>query len=229
MTEDADEYSTGFQPEFGAALRAGSAGLADRTTTVSAATVRARGDRLRRRRAAVTASLAVALLAACGGGILAVAPHSDRTVANGPLAVPSETASGPAPTNPASTRSAVPDKTCQSLVVPAEVKEAVTDAYRRSQPGLVHITPVKGTFYYGRCAGTYYAGSSFTPAPGAGEDELVQLQDYGAAEKYFTKARNGTWTYVNSDGLPRSTRGCAAIPQIPHALAASWGDCLNRP
>jgi hypothetical protein len=230
MTEDTEDLSTCFGADFGAALRAGSASLADRTAAVSAATVRARGDRLRRRRtAAVTVSLAVALLAACGGGMLAVTRHSGQTVAAGPLAASSKTASGSAPTSPASTRSAVPDRTCQSLVVPAEVKEAVTDAYRRSQPGLVHITPVKGSFYYGRCASTYYAASSFTPTPAANEGEQVQLQDYGAAEKYFTKARNGPWTYVNSDGLPRSTRGCAAIPQIPRALTASWADCLNRP
>jgi hypothetical protein len=114
-------------------------------------------------------------------------------------------------------------------VVAQDVKDAVTQAYRRSQPGLVHITPVKGTFYYGRCDGVFYAGASFTPTAGATENELVQLQDEGGAEKYFTKNRDGAWTFVAGDGLPRDPRGCAALPGIPARLAALWGDCLARP
>lgn len=98
-------------------------------------------------------------------------------------------------------------------MVPQEVKDAVIQAYRRSQPGLEHITAVKGTFYYGECDGVFYAGASFT----------------GGAEKCFSKAQDRAWTYVASDGFPRSPRGCAAIPEIPARLAPLWGDCLARP
>jgi hypothetical protein len=228
MTEDTEDFGTRFAAAFDAAVRSGSAHLAARTTPVPAVAVRARGDRLRRRRtAAVTASLSVAVLAALGGA-LAVTHPSNRTVAAGPLPTTTRTAGGPAHSSPAGTRPSVPDRTCKSLVVSAAVKAAVTDAYRRSQPGLDHITPVKGSFYYGRCGGTYYAASSFMPTPAADEGEQVQLQDDGAAEKYFTKPPNGPWTYVDSDGLPRSPRGCAAIPQIPRDLAALWADCFNR-
>lgn len=173
------------------------------------------------------ASWSVAVLVALGGA-LGVTHQSDQTVAAGPLPATTRTADGPEHSNSAGARSAVPDRSCQSLVVPAAVKAAVTDAYRRSQPGLIHITPVKGSFYYGRCGATYYAASSFMPTPAANEGEQVQLQDDGAAEKYFTKPPNRPWTYVNTDGLPRSPRGCAAIPQIPRALVDLWADCFNR-
>jgi hypothetical protein len=88
---------------------------------------------------------------------------------------------------------------------------------------------VKGTFYYGQCDGVFYAGTAFTATADATENELVQLQDQGAAEKYFSKARAGAWTYVASDGFPRSPRGCAAIAAIPAQLSPLWGDCLARP
>jgi hypothetical protein len=88
---------------------------------------------------------------------------------------------------------------------------------------------VKGTFYYGQCDGVLYAGASFTATADATENELVRLQDEGGAEKYFTKAADSAWTYVAGDGLPRSPRGCAAVPEIPARLAQLWGDCLARP
>ncbi|MGW5658793.1 hypothetical protein ACWEWG_01635 [Streptomyces sp. NPDC003758] len=226
--------------DFEAILKDGSEELARRTSPRPAAAVRARGDDLRRRHRATTAALTVALVAAVGGGAYAVTGTSRQ--ASPPEAVvspatPDGLTSPPAmSTNPSS---ATPDpatapvrppsSSCRSLVVPEQVKDAVTVAYRRSQPGLVHIAPAKGTFYYGACGDVFYAGASFTPTAGAAENELVQLQDDGAAEKYFTKAPGGDWNYAASDGLPRSPRGCGAIPQIPAPLAELWGDCLARP
>ncbi|POX47184.1 hypothetical protein [Streptomyces sp. Ru72] len=226
--------------DFEAILKDGSEELARGTSPRPAAAVRARGDALRRRHRATTAALTVALVAAVGGGAFAVAGTSRQ--ASPPEAVVSP-ATQNAPTSPPATApktpSATPDpatapvrppsSSCRSLVVPDQVKDAVTAAYRRSQPGLVHIAPVKGRFYYGACGNVFYAGASFTPTAGAAENEMVQLQDDGAAEKYFTKAPDGDWTYASSDGFPRSPRGCAAVSEIPAALAALWGDCLSRP
>jgi hypothetical protein len=230
--------------DFEAILQAGSQELATRTSAQPAAMVRARGDVLRRRHRMATAALAVALVAAVGGGAFAVTGHSPQAPSPeavvSPTTPPASTApptvtpktptaepDGPAATPPSSP----PSPACRSLVVPQEVKDAVTLAYRRSQPGLVHIAPVKGTFYYGQCGGVLYAGTSFTPTADATDNELVQLQDDGGAEKYFTKDKTtgSTWTFVDSDGLPRDPRGCAAIPKIPARLASLWGDCLARP
>ncbi|TLS44390.1 hypothetical protein FE633_20430 [Streptomyces montanus] len=228
--------------DFEAILQGGSEELAARTSALPAAMVRERGDELRRRHRMATAALAVALVAAVGGGAFAVTGHSRQ--APPPEAVvspttpatftapptvtpkpPSAAPDGPAATSPSSP----PSPPCRSLVVPQGVKDAVTLAYRRSQPGLVHIAPVKGTFYYGECDGVFYAGTSFTPTADATENELVQLQDEGGAEKYFTKAKGSAWTFVAGDGLPRDPGGCAAIREIPARLAALWGDCLARP
>jgi hypothetical protein len=226
--------------DFEAILQAGSEELAARTSARPAAMVRTRGDELRRRHRMATAALAVALVAAVGGGAFAVTGHSRQAA---PEAVVSPTTPAPStdqPTGTPKTPSAAPDNSaatppsnpsplCRSLVVPQEVKNAVTQAYQRSQPELVHIAPVRGTFYYGECGGVLYAGTSFTPTADATENELVQLQDEGGAEKYFTKAKGSPWTYVASDGFPRDPRGCAAIHEIPARLAALWGDCLVRP
>ena len=212
--------------DFEAILKAGSEELAARTGTPPVAAVRSRGDELRRRHRMATAALAVALVAAVGGGALAVTGASRQASPPEGVVSPAVPVTSTAPpTEPPSSTS----PSCSSLVVPKEVKAAVTQAYRRSQPGLVHITPVKGTFYYGRCGGVLYAGAAFTATSGATENELVQLQDEGAAEKYFTKAQAGAWTYAASDGFPRSPRGCAAIAAIPARLSALWGDCLARP
>ncbi|MFI5676347.1 hypothetical protein [Streptomyces cellulosae] len=229
--------------DFEAILQAGSQELATRTGARPAAMVRARGDVLRRRHRMATAALAVALVAAVGGGAFAVTGRSSHDslpeAVVSPTTAPTSTAPPTVtPTNPAGKPdgSAAPppspsSSACRSLVVPQEVKDAVTLAYRRSQPGLVHFAPVKGTFYYGQCDGVFYAGTSFTPTADATENELVQLQDAGGAEKYFTKAEaeGSAWTFVDGDGLPRDPRGCAAIPEIPARLAALWGDCLGRP
>ncbi|MGW3633570.1 hypothetical protein ACWD7F_26005 [Streptomyces sp. NPDC005122] len=205
--------------DFEAVLRRGSEELAARTSARPAAVVRARGDELRRRHRLAVAALTVALVASVAGGTFAVTAHSRR--ASPPAAVVTPATPAPTPSTSASP--------CRSLVVPQEVKDAVTLAYRKAQPGLTHFAPVKGTFYYGECDGVFYAGTSFTPTAGATEGELVQLQDAGGAEKYFTKAEEGAWTFVASDGLPRDPRGCAARHEIPARLAELWGNCLARP
>ncbi|WP_051865858.1 hypothetical protein [Streptomyces griseus] len=229
--------------EFEAVLRGGSEELAARTTARPVAAVRARGDKLRRRHRMATATLAVALVAAVGGGAVAITgPSRQGSPSEGavdlatpptstapPTVTPGSPSAAPYATNAPSPPSSNPSLSCRSLVVPQEVKDAVTQAYRRSQPTLVHIAPVKGTFYYGQCDGAFYAGATFTATAGATENELVQLQDEGATEKYFTKAQDSAWTYVAGDGFPRDPRGCAAIPEIPAQLAGLWDDCLARP
>ncbi|MEU0029780.1 hypothetical protein [Streptomyces sp. NPDC006335] len=226
--------------DFEAILQAGSEEFAARTSARPAAMVRTRGDELRRRHRTATAALAVALVAAVGGGAIAVTGHSRQAAPEAVVSPttpatstdqPAMTSRTPstAPDNSAATHPSNPSPPCRSLVVPQEVKDAVTQAYLRSQPELVHIAPVRGTFYYGECDGVFYAGTSFTPTADATENELVQLQDEGGAEKYFTRAKGSAWTYVAGDGFPRDPQGCAAIPQIPARLAALWGDCLVRP
>ncbi|MFR0357498.1 hypothetical protein [Streptomyces sediminimaris] len=231
MTEDFEtRFKTG-DAEFGA-----------RITPPPAQTVRARGDRLLRRRRIATTMAAVAVVAAVAGGALSVVGPS-RGTAPPASATTSGTTADPAPapsptrgvtgapptaatsTHPGTTHSATTAASCRSLVVPQSVKDAVTQAYRRSQQGLTHIAPVKGTFYYGSCGDTAYAATRFDPTAGATLPEQVQLQDEGGQEKYFTKTAKGQWTYVATDGFPRDPRGCAAIPQIPSDLARAWADC----
>lgn len=202
--------------DFETILKTGSADFATQLTPRSAPAVRARGEQLLRRRRTATTALAVALMAAVAGGAFAATGLSRHSAS--PAAVATQHTASAAP----STASA---GSCRSLVVPQAVKDAVTEAYRQSQTGLVHIAPVKGTFYYGTCDGTTYASTRFTPTSGATLGEQVQLQDEGSAAKYFTKTPNRAWTYVATDGFPRSPRGCAAIPQIPASLAALWADC----
>lgn len=122
------------------------------------------------------------------------------------------------------TASGTPDATCRSRAVPAATKGAVTDAFR-ANAGLTHVAPAPGTFYYGTCGTTAYAASRFQPTSGATLGEQVQLQDEGSAMKYFRLAQGGTWRLVASDGFPRDARGCAAVAQIPKAMAAAWSDC----
>ncbi|MFF4900897.1 hypothetical protein [Streptomyces sp. NPDC001068] len=119
---------------------------------------------------------------------------------------------------------------CRSLTVSPAVKAEVTAAYgRQSRPQLVHIRPRTSTFFYGDCDGTTYAAAMFVPTAGATEAEQVAGQDEGAAMKYFTRAGNGSWTLIASDGLPRDPRGCAAIRQIPPRLATLWAGCRAIP
>lgn len=205
--------------DFEAVLRRGSEEVAARTSARPAAAVRARGDDLRRRRRSAVTALAVVLVASVAGGTFALTNPSRKDSPPGVVGTPTAPVSTPSATAPR----------CRSLIVPPEVKEAVTAAYRRAQPGLTHFVPVKGTFYYGECGGVFHAGTSFTPTADATEGEQVQLQDAGGAEKYFTKSGGGVWTFVASDGFPRDARGCAAIPEIPARLAELWDNCLARP
>ncbi|MPY37457.1 hypothetical protein FNH09_41500 [Streptomyces adustus] len=167
------------------------------------------------------------------------APQASATTATAsgaPAAgAPSDSA---APTAPAvsapkqSTAPAVPAKAtapafagCRNLAVSAEVKSAVTTAYRRTVPVLVHVAPVPGQFFYGQCGSVRYAATRFQPTAGATEAELVNLQDEGTATKYFRAAAGGGWVYVATDGFPRSAHGCGDIPEIPNALAKAWHNC----
>lgn len=116
---------------------------------------------------------------------------------------------------------------CRSLTASNAVQLAVAAAYKRvAQPSLTHIAP-KGTIYYGVCGGTAYAAARFQPTSGATQQELIALQDGGAATKYFTEPTGKAWRYVASDGFPRNPRGCAVITQIPAQLATAWANCLE--
>jgi hypothetical protein len=110
------------------------------------------------------------------------------------------------------------------LVVPASVKAAITRVYgARSVPRLVHIAPVPGTFYYGRCGSVYYAATRFEPTHGATEKEDIAMQDDGAQMQYFSRAAAGGWRHIaHGDEAPR---GCSVIRQIPAQLAQLWDDC----
>ncbi|MFC8434253.1 hypothetical protein [Streptomyces sp. NPDC057253] len=106
------------------------------------------------------------------------------------------------------------------------MKADVTTAYgKQAQPPLRHITPVKGTFYYGSCGGTFYAATRFQLTPGSTEAEQVALQDDGAATKYFIERPGTTWTFLTSDTFPASPQGCAAIPELPPHLTPLWNNC----
>ncbi|MFF3373285.1 hypothetical protein ACFYXF_10060 [Streptomyces sp. NPDC002680] len=192
-----------------------------------------------------TAAAALALLTSCtqsGSTANSSPPNPAQTpspsaAASAPASAPTDTSAGaPAGTSPGTsaghTTAGSPPKPdgCRSLLVPPTVKTDVTAAYgKQAQPPLTHIAPVKGTFYYGSCDGTLYAGTRFQLTPGATKAEQVALQDDGAAMKYFTDTPNTGWSYVASDGFPADPQGCAAITQIPASLAALWNDCRSTP
>ncbi|NEB05974.1 hypothetical protein [Streptomyces sp. SID13726] len=155
---------------------------------------------------------ALALLTSC------TALNAAQTPSSSASASPGHTTAG-APVRPAA---------CRSLPVSPTTKSNVTAAYRtEAQPPLTHITPVKGTFYYGSCDGTFYAGTRFQLTPGSTPAEQVALQDDGAAMKYFVERPGSAWSYLASDGFPADPQGCAAIPQIPARLAVLWDDCRS--
>ncbi|MFE2540874.1 hypothetical protein [Actinacidiphila glaucinigra] len=114
---------------------------------------------------------------------------------------------------------------CRNLAAGGEAKAAVTRAYQRGFPRLVHIAPAPGRFFYGQCGTVRYAAAQFQPTQGATEGELVNLQDEGSAMKYFRASSGGDWSYVATDGFPASEGGCRAIAQIPRALATAWRNC----
>ncbi|MGW2820112.1 hypothetical protein ACWC24_03795 [Streptomyces sp. NPDC001443] len=185
------------------------------------------------------------LLTACQGGSdssasSSSAPHASATkaTASGAPAAGAPSGSAAASTAPAastaepSTAAAVPAKVtapaftgCRNLAVSAEVKSAVTAAYRRTVPVLTHLEPVPGQFFYGQCGSVRYAATRFRPTAGATDAELVNLQDEGSATKYFRAAAGGGWAYLATDGFPRSAHGCGDIPEIPKALAKAWHNC----
>lgn len=185
-------------------------------------------------------AVAVALLTSCTpstGTTHGSAPSPAQTASSSPQ-TPTEPVgsagangsggSGSSAASPGPTTAGAPARTdaCRSLPVPATVKADVTAAYgEQAQPRLSHITPVKGTFYYGSCDGTFYAGTRFQLTPGSTEAEQVALQDDGAVMKYFTARPATGWTYLASDPFPSSPKGCAAIPEIPPHLSALWNDC----
>ena len=212
---------------FERALRAVSEHAAAQAATVPAASVRARGDRLRVRRRAATAALSVVLFAGLGGAALTVrltAPAPAPPAGPGPASHTASTA--PVPTSSTTVPSPGADQgRCRSVTVTRQIKDAVTRAYLRAQPDLAHIAPEKGRFFYGVCGRTAYAATSFRPTAAATDQELVSLQDEGGAAKYFRRKPGGGWVYVATDGAPRSARGCAAVRQIPPGLAEAWNDC----
>ncbi|MEU6228316.1 hypothetical protein [Streptomyces sp. NPDC047042] len=173
-----------------------------------------------------TVAAAVALLTSC-------TPNSGPVTSGGPVtsSSPSNAVRSPSPLAGPTTAGA-PARTggCRSLLVPPAVKASVTAAYRsHAQPPLTHIAPVKGTFYYGSCDGTRYAGTRFQLTPGSTYAEQVALQDDGAAMKYFVDSPGTGWRYLADGGFPADPRGCAAIPQIPAHLATLWNDCRTAP
>ncbi|MFJ9753677.1 hypothetical protein [Streptomyces sp. NPDC101149] len=114
---------------------------------------------------------------------------------------------------------------CRNLAVGDEVKAAVTSAYRRSFPRLVHIRPAPHRFFYGQCGAVRYAATRFQATSGATDEELVNMQDEGSTTKYFRSTSGGGWTYLTGDGLPAGPHGCGDIPEIPALLAKAWGNC----
>ncbi|MEU6084653.1 hypothetical protein [Streptomyces sp. NPDC047108] len=114
------------------------------------------------------------------------------------------------------------DDSCRKLVASAEVKKAVTDAYRQAFPVFKHIQPTPGSFYYGEC-GNEFAGTTFEVTPGHSEKEGVAMQDEGATMKYFT-IQDGEWMFIASGALEQAT-GCTTVKEIPKELAKAWNDC----
>ncbi|MER6423805.1 hypothetical protein [Streptomyces sp. NPDC001137] len=174
------------------------------------------------------AAVAVALLTSCtqqGSTATSSPPSATQTSSpSSPVASPSVSSSA----GHTAAGSLAQARGCRSLLASPAVKLSVTTAYRgQAQPPLTHIAPVKGTFYYGSCNGTFYAGTRFQLTPGSTEAEQVALQDDGAAMKYFTDRPGADWHYVAGDSLPANARGCADIAQIPARLAALWNDCRS--
>ncbi|WP_432588101.1 hypothetical protein ABVG11_23520 [Streptomyces sp. HD1123-B1] len=112
---------------------------------------------------------------------------------------------------------------CRSLTATADVKAAVKAAYSRSFPQFQHVKPTAGSFYYGQCGGTRYAGTTFSLTAGHSEKEAVGMQDEGATMKYFSST-GGNWSYLASGALELA-EGCKAVKQIPAEMARVWGDC----
>lgn len=188
-------------------------------------------------RAGIWASAAAAMvvLAGCGpvgGGQSAGGGAADTPSpsASSPSQAAQSPISAPGPASPAGSSApagagSVSALGCHDLVATAAVKAAVVDAYHKAEPYFVHIATAPHTFYYGQCGSVRYAATRFVLTSGATYQEQVGIQDDGSAMKYFTAPAAGAWTYVASGSFPPSSGGCAAIAQIPAALAAVWAGC----
>lgn len=191
---------------------------------------------------AATGTALAALLAGCASKASNTSAQSGPSGSSGSSSAPSQGSgsgstgssmtgsagtSGSASTTGGSAGSA--PSGCGNLAATQAVKDAVTAAYKKQTPVLVHIVTTPGTFYYGQCQGTKYVASYFSLTAGATLPEQVAHQDDGAAMQFFSTDASGTWHWLTSEGFPPAPKGCAAISQIPAPLAAIWGDCSAHP
>ncbi|MEV6317094.1 hypothetical protein [Streptomyces sp. NPDC051776] len=171
--------------------------------------------------AAVLLTGALATLPACNDK-----DSSASDTSNGKDSSASDSSAGKAGSEPTAEKTAGGGggggSSCRKLVATAEVKEAVTDAYRKAFPVFQHIKPTPGAFYYGEC-GNQFAGTTFELTPGHSEKEGVNMQDEGATMKYFT-IQDGEWMFIAS-GAEELAKGCTAVKEIPAELAKVWNDC----
>ncbi|MEU0412314.1 hypothetical protein ABZ307_31445 [Streptomyces griseorubiginosus] len=172
------------------------------------------------------AAAAVALLTSCTPGTVTGTPVRTTPTTANPPSSPPRTPTEPTGSTPTTAGAPARADGCRSLPVSPTVKADVTTAYGdQAQPPLRHITPVKGTFYYGSCGKTFYAATRFQLTPGSTEAEQVALQDDGSVMKYFIDRPGTAWTFLAGDTFPASPSGCAAVPEIPSHLSTLWNDC----
>ena len=154
---------------------------------------------------------------AASAAVSAAASVAASTVPSASPSTPVPAAAAPAPTASASAAG------CQNLAAGPALKASVTEAHR-AWAHLVHIQPVPGGFYYGRCGSVEYAGTQFQPAPNATYNDQVALQDDGGTMMYYARSAGGGWRHVASSGI-EPWLGCTKLRAIPHALAVLWHDC----
>ncbi|MFF4539608.1 hypothetical protein [Streptomyces aureus] len=157
----------------------------------------------------------------------AASPSAGPADASTPSREPAEGSPAKSASAAPAGHAATPAAGCRNLTADGPVKAEVTRVYRRVVR-LEHIGPVPHLFFYGRCGTVRYAATRFQPVAGAGQAELVGMQDEGSATKYF-RDTGGGWAYVATDGFPASAHGCGDIAAIPPALATVWGDCSIAP
>ncbi|MET7549725.1 hypothetical protein ABZS94_28845 [Streptomyces sp. NPDC005500] len=114
------------------------------------------------------------------------------------------------------------------MATPA-IKDAVTGAYQSETQDVpfLHIKSAPGTFFYGQCGTTRYAGTRFELTKGYTAKEAVNMQDEGGSIKYFSIVSGGPWSFIAS-GDTELTKGCSAVKEIPAQMARVWGDCPVR-
>ncbi|MFE4925155.1 hypothetical protein [Streptomyces sp. NPDC056661] len=176
---------------------------------------------------------ALATLAACTGKDSPAAASSAA-----PATTTGRAASSPGPREAAgagtpTARQAAPQSSaaaaggtssCHSLAASPALKDEVTGAYMEEFSVLRHIKPTPGTFYYGQCGTTRYAGTTFMLTKGYTEKEAVNMQDDGTTMKYFSVVPGGPWSFIAS-GAEELAKGCSAVKKIPAQMARAWGDC----